>query len=263
MNVQEIHIKGVLTRSRIPGVDYSLNPYVGCFFGCKYCYASFMRRFTGHDEPWGEFVDVKVNAPEVLARQLKRLRPGHVTMSLVTDPYQPIERKYELTRRCLEVFLKLRPRSELFSLSILTRSVLVLRDPDLLRQLPSVEVGMSVTTNDEVIRRIFEPRAPAIPGRIETLRKLKAAGIQTYAFIGPMLPMDPKRLAKQLAGAVDHVLVDRMNYTWKTRRLYEAHGLEHALEPEYFTWARRELEEAFERLGIPAEYVGRNRRPRP
>jgi len=257
MNVREIQAKGILTKSRIPGVDYSLNPYVGCYFGCHYCYASFMRRFTGHKEPWGEFVDVKANAPEVLERELKRLRPGRVTMSLVTDPYQPIERKYELTRRLLEIFLKLRPCSGAFPLSVLTRSVLVLRDLDLLKQLPNVEVGMSVTTDDDAVRKIFEPRAPAIAGRIEALRQLKAAGIQTYAFIGPMLPMDPKRLAGQLAEAVDYVLLDKMNYSWKTRQLYEAHGLEYALEPGYFAWARRELEAAFERLGIPAEYVGK------
>jgi DNA repair photolyase len=256
MNVREIQVKGVLTKSRIPGVDYSLNPYVGCHFGCRYCYASFMRRFTGHEEPWGEFVDVKVNAPQALERQLRRVRPGRVVMSLVTDPYQPIERKYRLTRRLLEVFLKRKPRSEAFSLSILTRSVLVLRDLELLKRLKNVEVGMSITTDDDVVRKIFEPRAPAIAGRVEALHQLKVAGIQAYAFIGPMLPMNPKRLAEQLANAIDYVLLDKMNYSWKTRRLYKGHGLEYALEPEYFTWARQELEAAFERLGILAEYVG-------
>jgi DNA repair photolyase len=74
--VREIQVKGILTRSRIPAVDYSLNPYVGCWFGCLYCYASFMRRFTQHREPWGEFVDAKINAPEVLERQLRRARAG-------------------------------------------------------------------------------------------------------------------------------------------------------------------------------------------
>ena len=261
VRVREVQVKGILTKSRIPSVDYSLNPYVGCYFGCRYCYASFMRRFTGHKEPWGEFVDVKINAPKVLERELKRLRPGHVTMSLVTDPYQPIERKYELTRRLLGTFLKLKPRSGAFPLSILTRSVLVLRDLDLLKQLPNVEVGMSVTTDDEAIRKIFEPRAPAIAGRIKALRQLKAAGIQTYAFIGPMLPMNPKRLAEQLANAVDYVLIDKMNYSWKTRRLYEEHSLEYALEPEYFAWAKLELELTFRRSGVPAEYVGREGNP--
>jgi DNA repair photolyase len=213
MKISEIEVKGILTKSRIPGVDYSLNPYVGCFFGCRYCYASFMRRFTNHQEPWGEFVGVKINTPEVLHRQLQRAKPGQIVMSLVTDPYQPIEKKYQLTRRCLEVFLELRPRSEEFSLSILTRSALVLRDIDLLKQPKNLEVGMSVTTDNDAIRKLFEPWAHSIPSRIEALRRLKAAGIKTYAFIGPMLPMNPDRLANSLVGVVDHVLMDRMNYT--------------------------------------------------
>lgn len=256
MKIAEIIAKGILTKSRIPGVDYSLNPYVGCFFGCRYCYASFMRRFTNHPEPWGEFVDVKINTPELLEKQLQRAKPGHIVMSLVTDPYQPIEKKYHITRRCLEVFLELQPYLEGFSLSILTRSALVLRDIDLLKQLKNLEVGMSVTTDGDTIRKLFEPRAHAIPSRIEALRQLKAAGIKTYAFIGPMLPMNPEKLAQSLVGVVDHVLIDRMNYTWKTRRLYEQHGLEFALEPGYSAATRQVLERVFRQLGIPAEYVG-------
>ena len=90
-NIKEIKAKSILTRSRIPGVDYCLNPYVGCFHGCRYCYATFMKRFTGHTEPWGNFVDVKINAPEILQRQLKRKTKGRVMVSSVTDAYQPIE----------------------------------------------------------------------------------------------------------------------------------------------------------------------------
>lgn len=215
-----------------------------------------MRRFTGHPEPWGEFVDVKVNAPALLYKQLQRAKPGHIVMSLVTDPYQPIEKKYQLTRRCLEIFLELQPYLEGFSLSILTRSALVLRDIDFLKQLKNLEVGMSITTDDDAVRKLFEPRAHSIPSRIETLRRLKAVGIKTYAFIGPMLPMNPEKLAQSLIGAVDYVLMDRMNYAWKTRWLYERHGLEFALEPGYFAATRRALEEVFQQAGIPAEYVG-------
>lgn len=256
LKVSEIHAKGILTRSRIPSVDYSLNPYVGCYFGCRYCYASFMRRFTNHKEPWGEFVDVKINAPEVLEKEIQRAKPGRIMMSLVTDPYQPIEKRYELTRRCLQVFLKLGYKFEEFSLSILTRSALVLRDTDLLKRIPNLEVGLTVTTDNEAIRKIFEPKAHSIQSRIETLWRLKACGIKTYAFIGPMLPMDPKRLTENLAKVADRVLMDRMNYTWKTQRLYSRHGLEFALEPEYFASVRRALEQAFKYYGIPAEYVG-------
>lgn len=190
-------------------------------------------------------------------KQLQRAKPGRIVMSLVTDPYQPIEKKYELTRRCLEVFLKRWPRSEEFMLSILTRSALVLKDSDLLKQLKNLEVGLSITTDSDPIREIFEPNAHSIASRIEALRRLKAAGIKTYAFVGPMLPMNPEKLAKSLVGTVDRVLMDRMNYTWKTRRLYKKHGLEFALEPDYFAWARRELEHVFRQSGIPAEHVGK------
>src|SRR5512136_3130269 len=102
MKVREIFSKTILTRTAISGFDYCVNPYVGCEHGCRYCYASFMKRFTGHLEPWGEFVDAKVNAPEVLRRQLRRARRGDVLLGTVTDPYQPSEKRYLVTRRCLE-----------------------------------------------------------------------------------------------------------------------------------------------------------------
>ncbi len=94
MKVKEIFAKTILTKTAISGFDYCINPYVGCGHGCRYCYASFMKRFTGHLEPWGEFIDVKVNAPLLLKKQLKRAKPGVVALSTVTDPYQPIEKKY-------------------------------------------------------------------------------------------------------------------------------------------------------------------------
>ena len=101
--VNEINARTILSKSGIPGMDYCINPYVGCAHACKYCYATFMKRFTGHIEPWGSFVDVKINAAELLRRQLKRSKRGRVMLSSVTDPYQPVEEKYRLTRKCLEV----------------------------------------------------------------------------------------------------------------------------------------------------------------
>ena len=103
MIVREIECQSILTKSGIEVVDYALNPYVGCGHGCVYCYARFMKRFTGHKEEWGEFVDVKINAAEVLARQMRRAKRGNIAFGTVTDPYQPLERKYEITRACLEV----------------------------------------------------------------------------------------------------------------------------------------------------------------
>ena len=126
MNVQETLAKTILNKSKIH--DYCVNPYTGCQVNCRYCYARlFMARYSGHKEPWGEFVDVKINAPEVLRKQLARAKRGTVWVSSVCDPYQPLEAKYELTRRCLEELAKSR-----FPVTIQTKSKLVLRDLDLL-----------------------------------------------------------------------------------------------------------------------------------
>ncbi|MBE0617498.1 MAG: radical SAM protein, partial [Proteobacteria bacterium] len=125
--LREIHAKSILSRSRIPGATYCVNPYVGCAHACRYCYASFMKRFTGHAEPWGEFVDARVNAREVLERQVRRAPPGPVLLSTVTDPYQPAEERYRLTRAFLEVLLR-----SGFPVDVLTKSPLVLKDLDLL-----------------------------------------------------------------------------------------------------------------------------------
>src|SRR5512139_923053 len=164
MKVREIFSKAILTKTAIPSFDYCINPYVGCGHGCRYCYASFMKRFTGHLEPWGEFVDVKVNAPQLLRKQLKRAKPGIVALSTVTDPYQPLEKIYKLTRGCLEALLE-----NEFSVSILTRSPLCLRDLDLFKRFKEISVGFSITTDDEDIRRIFEPHSPSINSRIKAL----------------------------------------------------------------------------------------------
>ena len=230
MVVQEILVKSALTRSRIPSVTYCLNPYLGCQHGCRYCYAEFMRKFTPHQEPWGQFVDAKINIAEVLVKEVRRTKKADVSISTVTDPYQPLEKKYGLTRACLKILLE-----HQFPISILTKSPLVLRDLDLLKCFPDCEVGLTITTNDDQIRQIFEPHAPAIHTRLEMLRRLKAAGIRTYAFIGPILPMNPQALASQLSGLVDWVLVDRMNYAAKTRVIYKQHDFGQFLEDSYFT----------------------------
>ena len=165
MIVKEIEVKSILTRSKIEGVSYCLNPYVGCAHACGYCYARFMKKFSGHTEPWGDFVDVKMNAPQVLERQLKTAKKECVSISTVTDPYQPVEKKFQITRRCLEIFIKHK-----VPVSILTKSPLVSRDLDLFSCFPDSEVGISITTDNDTIRRIFEPRVPTIDQRCEALK---------------------------------------------------------------------------------------------
>lgn len=229
MIVKEINCKSILTKSGIEGVDYALNPYVGCAHGCVYCYASFMKRFTSHPEEWGTFVDVKVNAAEVLAHQMRRAKPGNISSGTVTDPYQPLEKRYEITRACLEVLTAYD-----FPVSILTKSDLVLRDLDLLRRLKDVEVGFTITTLDKEVQRFFEPGPPLASARLAALTELAKAEIKTWAFCGPLLPFlsdgeeQIDALFAELAKAgVSHIIVDSMKLSGaiggKVRRVLERH----------------------------------------
>ncbi len=245
MKIKEVFAKSVLTKTAIPGFEYCINPYVGCGHGCRYCYAGFMKRFTGHKEPWGEFVDVKVNAPDLAKKQLRRAKRGLVAIGTVTDPYQPLERKYRITRRILEALLE-----KQFPVNVLTRSSLCLRDIDLFKQFRDIRVGFSVTTHDEEIRKILEPWAPSIESRVQALGTLHQEKIRTYAFIGPMLPLDPEETANRLAGRVDEVLIDRLNYPNKVKALYRKRKWERFLEEGYFAHFGNDLKERFEAMGI-------------
>jgi DNA repair photolyase len=250
MKIKEIFAKTILTRTAISGFDYCINPYVGCGHGCRYCYASFMKRFTGHLEPWGEFIDVKVNAPSLLKKQLKRAKQGVVALSTVTDPYQPVEEKYQLTRKCLEALLEAK-----FPVNLLTRSPLCLRDIDLFKQFKNIEVGLSITTHDEGVRKIFEPYSPSIHARVKTLRVLRQEKIQSFAFIGPILPLDPKRMVTMLEGLVDEVLIDKLNYSNKVKAIYRKANLEKYLEEDYFHLVGAELKERFEKKGVSVSMI--------
>jgi DNA repair photolyase len=181
--IKKIHCKSILNKSGIPVFTYTINPYIGCSHKCQYCYAVFMKKFTGHTAPWGTFVDVKINAAEVLSRQLKRCKPGRISFSTVCDPYQHIEAKYKITRQCLEKLIDTD-----HSVSILTKSSLVVRDIDILKQLRSVKVGFTITTFHPRVKRFFEPKAPPARKRFEALKTLSSHGIQTWIFVAPVLP---------------------------------------------------------------------------
>ena len=243
MIVGLVCVGSVLSRSRV--FDYSLNPYVGCWFGCVYCYARFMRRFSGHREPWGEFVDVKVNAPMVLRREAVVRRRGLVWVSAVCDPYQPVEARYRVTRRCLEILL-----GSGWPVYIQTKSDLVLRDVDLFRRYrDQVEVTVTITTGDDDIRRIFEPRAPGIDRRIEVLRRLHKMGLKTNLMIAPILP-GADRLIPMVEGLVDEVLIDRLNYHYADH-IYRRYGLEEAMTNEFFIRMKSRLASLLDERGIP------------
>jgi len=241
MIIKEILAKTAMTKTGIPGADYVINPYVGCGHGCRYCYADFIvRKFKKVSQPWGEFAQVKINAPEVLKEEIKRKKKGMVYLSSICDPYQPIEEKYKLTRRCLEILLEYQ-----FPVSILTKSKLILRDIGLFKKFEDCEVGLTIPTDDEQIRKIFEPKSPSVKDRIGTLDNLHSQGIYTYVFIGPILPQNPEHLASLLLDKVDYVLIDKMNYPYKVARIYKKHGLEYALEPEYFRDVASKLKRIF------------------
>jgi DNA repair photolyase len=247
--VREIEAKSILNLSKIH--DYCVNPYTGCEVGCIYCYAAlFMRRYSGHSEPWGEFVDVKVNAPALLAKQIVKAKRGTIWFASVCDPYQPLEERYGLTRRCLEVLI-----GRDFPVEIQTKSARVRRDLDVIRRIPEVEVGFTIATDEETIAGMFELRASPVGERIEVLREFKAAGVSTFAFAGPLLPGNPERLAALLAGAVDRVLIDRMNYVPAVRGFYARHGLLDALTDSFFRTQSARLEKALRARGVRVENV--------
>jgi DNA repair photolyase len=231
VEVTPILTKSALVRSRIPGVDYVINPYLGCAHGCRYCYAVFMRKYSHHHRTaaWGTFVEVKTNLPAVLLSELRRKKaPARALLASVCDPYQPVERRFRLTRRCLEIL-----RDHGWGIDILTRSPLVTRDIDILSAAPSVTVGLSIPTDDDEVRKILEPQAPPIGARLSALQKLHEAGIHTWVFIAPMLPMNPTRLYRAIEPYITNLMVDPLNYRNQVRDLYLKQKWDYQLTDQY------------------------------
>ncbi|MFX0194805.1 MAG: radical SAM protein [Candidatus Hodarchaeota archaeon] len=235
MKVTEVSCKSALSKSGL-GYDYALNPYRGCEHGCTYCYAPAVLRET---RPWGQFVDIKRNIPSILAKELRRRMKGHVGIGTVTDAYQPVEQRYEVTRRCLEQLLRFD-----FPISIQTKSSLVLRDLDLLKQFSQVDVGVTITSYDDNLRQVFEPRAASVSERLVTLEQLSAHGIATWLFLGPILPsITDKNLEDLIKAAmksgVQEIIIDKLRLKagiWKRM----VHGLKQT-NPELIKVFRRTL----------------------
>lgn len=179
MIIKEIHVQNVLTKSNLPVSDYSVNPYVGCTHSCKYCYASFMKRFTNHLEPWGTFVDVKywekISNP-------KKYAGKDLFIGSVTDPYMPLEEKYKRTRTFLEEM-----QGSSCTISIATKSDLVVRDLELIQTFPEARVSWSINTLDEEFRKEMD-QSVSIERKIEAMKKFHHAGIRTTCFISPIFP---------------------------------------------------------------------------
>lgn len=190
--INEIQAKSIFTKSGLPASDWVINPYNGCLFGCMYCYAAQIARWKHPDEEWGSYLDVKMNAPELLREELIKLEKklktkdfGSVFFSSVTDPYVGQEAKYQLTRECLEVLADFGYEG---IIAIQTKSPLVAKDIDVLKRLKDVSIGFTVTTLDDKVSRFMEVMAPPVSSRIRALKELHDAGISTYAFVGPILP---------------------------------------------------------------------------
>lgn len=208
MKISSRETKNIITKSNIPSVDYVINPYIGCQHGCIYCYAEFMIRFTGHKgDKWGEFLDVKeFNADKIRPEKYTGKR---ILLSSVTDPYLPLEKKYQNTRRILEKLVGTDA-----AISVLTKSKLVTRDIDLFKKINNIEVGISISTLDADFARIIERGASKPSDRLEALRTISEAGIQTYTFISPFFPeiTDYKAIIEETVNFTDNYMFENLNF---------------------------------------------------
>lgn len=191
MKIREVRCRTALSKSELPGLNYSLNPYRGCEHSCLYCYVPNVLSIPR--EEWGRFVDVRVNIPNVLLKELRRKKKGVVGISTVTDPYQPLEERYKLTRYCLEQLSRFD-----FPVDVQTKSDLVLRDIDWIKRIREIEVGITIPTLRDDERRILEPKTKSIEKRIEAIRRISREGIRTYVFIGPLYPTTEKEDVKNM-----------------------------------------------------------------
>lgn len=177
-----MNCKTALSPSKLPGLRYSLNPYLGCEHGCVYCYSASTLRDEWMGLNWGKFVRAKQNIVEVLAREVKRKPKGTVGVSTVCDPYQPLEAKLELTRKCIELLSR-----HGFPVSIQTKSSLVLRDLNLIVP-EKFDVGVTITTMDRELAGKIEPRASPPEARAQVLEEFSSRGVKTWLFLGPIIP---------------------------------------------------------------------------
>lgn len=204
MNIRIIETKNILTKCNLPKADFSANPYVGCMHRCKYCYAEYMTKFTGHSEPWGSFIDIKywkgIEDPQ-------RYIGKTVVISSVTDPYQPCEAKYKRTRMLLEQLSKIK-----VNILIITKSDLILRDLDLIKTFPQATVALSINTLDETFRKDMDC-ASSIEQRINVLKTFHDAGIQTVCFISPIFPeiTNPQEIILIVKDKCNEVWLENLN----------------------------------------------------
>lgn len=204
MVVSEVSTRDYVSKSNLPQSDFVINPYGGCPHGCMYCYASFMKRFSGHTEPWGEYVDIKMCSKPLSAR---KLMGKDVTIGSVTDPYNPYEKDYCITHSLLKQLVNIP-----CNLYIITKSKLILRDLELLKQQKNLVVAISLNTLDEGFRADMD-KASTVQERLDTMRTLHEAGVYVVLFCSPMFPLitDYKSLVAHTVGYVDEYWFENLN----------------------------------------------------
>ena len=202
--VRIVETKGVVTKTDLPVCDYAANPYVGCTHACRYCYASFMKRFTGHPEPWGTFLDVK-QWPKI--RDPSKYDGKEIFIGSVTDPYLPQEAEHGRTRALLEQL-----RGSGARISIATKSDLILRALDLIASFPDARVSWSINTLDETFRGDMD-RAVSVDRRLEAMRRFHEAGVRTTCFISPIFPgiTNPKEIILKAKSVCNLVWLENLN----------------------------------------------------
>lgn len=179
----EVKCSRALSRSNLPEMDYSLNPYHGCLHGCIYCFAMDFTPEYDAVEEWGSKIYVRTNIAEKLRHEISGLKRGTVGISTITDPYQSIEGRYRLTRKCLSILLE-----NGFYVTLQTKSPLVIRDIDVIdSHRENVDVGMTLTTLSSDLATILEPGSPSPASRISSIERLSHAGVRTWIYLGPII----------------------------------------------------------------------------
>ena len=202
--LRTVNVKSILTKSNLPVADYSVNPYTGCTHACKYCYASFMKRFTGHTEPWGTFLDIK-DWPEI--KHPEKYAGKELFFGSVTDPYNPEEAAYERTRSLL-----LQLKGCTAKISIATKSDLVLRDLDIIRSFPNARVSWSINTLDNRFQQDMD-KAVSIERRLIAMETFYRAGVRTTCFISPIFPgiTDVEAIIKRVQNQCHLIWLENLN----------------------------------------------------